>query len=118
MMIKERLEYYGNMLEKNRLVPVIYNNELISFVTFYIGNSEDERKYVRDDMWSVIDDDINGDTCFVDQAWSNKEIKCNGHQFRICKQFYDYVKNNFKNVKTIRWNRWKNNKVNIYTKEI
>ena len=117
--------YYMEMLKRNRLIPFFVRDKktgedkLFCIITFYIGNKVDEDKFVRDDMWSVLPDDINGNICFIDQWLKDQNYK-NFHSYEIWYRFKEHIKNNFPLVKTIRWNRWnrKTNIVKTYKKEV
>ncbi len=98
--------YYKEMRRKDRLVPFIVDGKTHGFVTFFIGNGNVE-KYVREDMWSVVDDEPLGDTCYVDHLITNKDRKNCGHAHKCFSTFVDLIKNKYPNVKRLRWNRVK-----------
>lgn len=117
-MTSTQKQYYQKMLGKDRLMPIIFNNHLLGFITFYIGNINDENKFVRYNMWDVLDDNEDGNICFIDQAWGDKSYRNHRLQFRVWKNFKYYLKNNFINVSIIKWNRWKNYKIYTFIKKI
>jgi len=103
--------YYKKMLEKNRLIPFYHDGKLKAIITFYITN--DDERFIKADPWEVLDDEEDGFICYVAQYIVDKKFKSYKYSFQILRDFKDYLKNNFCNVKKMRWNRWKNNK--IYT---
>ena len=104
------------MLRKNRLIPFIRNGELICFISFYITNNPE--KYIqRDNAWSVEEDEPEkGTIAVIDQLWSNREA--HKYSFQIWNNLIDFIKNTYPLVKKIRWNRWKNNRIYIFNKEL
>lgn len=110
--------YYDKMLKKNRLMPIIINNKFKGFLTFYIGNESDEIKYIRDDMWSVLEDDENGSVCFIDQLCTTKQSDNPKFSYIVWHKFKKLIYSNFPNVEYIRWNHWKNGKVQVCKKYI
>ncbi len=110
--------YYEKMLNKNRLMPIIIKNRLAGFITFYVGREGDGDKYIRDDMWKVLDDDKDGSVCFIDQLWSDKDFNNRKFSYITWHKFKKFIYYHFLNVEYIRWNRWKNGEVKVYKKYI
>ena len=110
--------YYQEMLKKERLIPFFKNDRLVCFLTFYI--TDNPEKYLRDDMWSVEDDEENGSVCWIDQLWTDKVYENRKLSYEIWKRFKLYIHCNFPSVKLIRWNRYnrKTDKVKTYKKEM
>jgi len=106
--------YYQEMAQKDRLVSFYDNNKLAYILTFYIGNDNDKDKFVRKDMWSVVEDNPDGDICFIDHLITNKNIDIKIHPLKIWKIFNDFLQNTFPKIEKIRWIRWKNNKRYIF----
>lgn len=108
--------YYKEMLAKGRLIPFIKNNELIGFVSFFITNNPE--KYInRNNSWSVEEDDPETGTVFlIDQVWSNR--RTHSDSLGVWKKLVNFVKLNYPQVEKIRWNRWKNDRLYIFNKEI
>jgi len=106
-------EYYKKMLEKDRLIPIKLNDKIEAFITYFIGSMSD--RYVRDDSWSVIDDEPEtGSVCFVDQLITNKNKGNSIYSFDIFKYFKNLIKDKHPKVKMIRWNRMKGDKVHVF----
>lgn len=102
-------EYYSKMLKKGRLLPFFNENGLVAILTFYIG--DDDAKYIRDNPWSVLDDEPNsGYTCYIDQCVSNKDVEI---PFRIWNIFKHIIIREFPQVRVIKWHRFKDDKLNI-----
>lgn len=117
-LIIENKVYYEQMLSKGRLIPFHVGEKLACFLTFYIGNSGSEYKFVREDMWEVLDDNPDGSVCYVDQLLTSKDKDNPRVSYEIWRRFKQYIRHNFKNVRVIRWNRFKDGKVTVYQKEI
>ena len=106
------------MKEMNRIFPLRDNSgHMFGLITFYLGNGNPD-KYVRDDMWKVLQDEgEKGDTVYVDQVLCDKDTNHFKYSFKIWKQFKSFLKQ-YKNIKSIRWNRFKDKKHYIFRKEI
>lgn len=110
-------QYYQKMLEKDRLVPITFGSKLIGFITYYIGSLTD--KYVRDDPWSVLEDNPEtGSICFVDQLITDKDVGNWKYSRKVWRNFRDFIKNKYPKVHVIRWNRVKQGEPHVYYKTI
>ena len=87
--------YYKEMLHKGRLIPFFKNGRLVCFISFFIGDSKDENKFVRDNMWDVLEDNPDGDTCFIDQLFTDKVYENKKLSYGIWKRFKFYIQCNF-----------------------
>ena len=110
--------YYDTMLAKNRLMPFFRNNKMVCFLTFYIGTIADKDKFVRTDPWSIVDDNSDGDICWIDQLITSKKSENPKLSYEIWRRFKNFIKENYRNVKHIRWNHWKNGKVAVFIKKL
>jgi len=107
--------YYNKMLKKGRLMPFTTGNRLWGFITFFICNDGEEDKYLRNNMWSVEEDNPDGNCCYIDQLITNKEPDNPKVSYMAWKGFKDYIKQNFPNARKIKWNRF-NKKSNKLTR--
>lgn len=114
-MDKNKIDYYLEMLRRNRLIPLKIDNNLRGIVTFFIGNGNPNR--YRGDQWEVIDDEPDGDTCYIQHLWTDKNKENPRHSLRIWHQVRNHIFSNFSNVRLIRWNRWRHNRLKIYKEE-
>jgi len=95
------------MAQRNRLIPILINDRLSGFITFYIGNGNPD-KYVRDDMWSVVDDEPEGNICYIDHLITDKSLpNRNKYAISVFRYFTKCIKNRFPKVNKLRWNRVK-----------
>ena len=108
--------YYEKMLDKNRLIPFFKGDRLVCTLSFYICNKGEEGKYFRENMWSVEEDDENGNLCIIDHLLTDKHPDNPKLSYEIWHRFRTYIKSNFPKVEKIRWNRFKDNKVNVLVK--
>ena len=112
-------EYYKEMLKKDRLIPVFIQGEFKGLITFFIGDESEEDRYIRDDMWSVVEENNpNGEVLYIDQFLSDHDVKNARWGVYFWNKLIIYIKERFPQIKIIRWNRFKNNKVNTYRKRI
>jgi hypothetical protein len=113
------MDYYKDMMTKDRLIPIVKGNVLIGIITYYIGSSDNIDKYVRDDPWTVLDDEpTTGDICFIDQLIGDKEYKNFKESFKIFSMVCDHIQSKYPQVQLIRWNRVKKGEVYVRTKSL
>lgn len=106
-MTNKQKSYYYGMAKRGRLINLYTNDKNIGLITFFIGNGN-VNKYVRENPWSIVDDEpIKGDTCYIDQLLTSKEKINRYASLRVWADIKKYMRDNFKNVKCIRWNRFK-----------
>ncbi len=109
--------YYKEMLKRNRLLPIFVDDKMKCFITYFIGNG-DVSKYTQKDSWSVVDDEPKtGDTAYIDQLISDHE-KNHKYSKMVWNILINHIKENYPQVKQLRWNRLKNGEVKTYKKEI
>lgn len=116
-MTEAQLGYYDKMVAKDRLVPVFAGDKLRGVITFYIGS--DAAKYVRDDPWTVLEDEPQtGTVCFIDQLISNHDKDNARWSFNVWHQFKQHIRETYPKVRVIRWNRYKNGEVYVFHSRI
>ena len=106
--------YYHEMARRNRLIPVHDDDgSLVALFTFYIG--DDDSKYIRNNPWTVLEDDEKGTTLYIDQFLSKKKagIKMTLEGWKWIKQ---YFKKSFPQVQCIKWARKGRVKKYVYSK--
>lgn len=106
--------YYYEMLNRNRMFIYKKDGRTVCLITFYIGDAIDERKFVRYNMWKVMEDNYGGKVCFIDHLLTDKHPDNPKLSYRIWAGFKRYIRKNFEQCKIIRWNRWKNDSVKTY----
>ena len=116
-MDKEQKQYYFEMAKKNRLLRLNIDGKVIGLITFFIGNYNID-KYINRDQWSIVDDEPDGNTLYIDQLLTDKSDDNPYYSLFVWQNIKKFIRKNFSNVKTIRWNRWKNNRINIYKEEL
>ena len=113
----QQLQYYHIMYQRDRLMPIFYNNKLKGFITYYIGILD--IKYYKYDPWQIIDDEPDiGTVCYIDQLITDKEKGNNRHSKYVFKMFIDYIKWKYPKVIYLKWARYKGGKSFIYNKAI
>ena len=106
-MISLNKPYYQEMLKKARLMPFIVDDRLAAFITFYIGYEYEENKYVRDNPWELLNDDEEGNTCWIDQLITDNNSVNPRLSYRAWREFKAFIKRTYPKVKIIKWKRWK-----------
>ena len=104
--------YYHKMAQRGRLIPIRTNGELRGILTFFIGNGKPE-KYTNREMWTVVDDEPNGDTIYCDHLITNKDKLNRYIAISVWHNIKIYLKKMFPNIKKIRWNKRGGSK-NVY----
>lgn len=106
------------MIDRQRLIPFIFNGRLVAFITFYITN--DDKKYIEADPWDAMEDEGYGDICYISQLMTDKNKENPRLSYKIWHRFKLYIKRMFPSVKYIHWRRWDKTKlmVRTYKKEI
>lgn len=96
-------KYYKDMLERNRGHIFIKDGHVAAIATFFIG--DDDGRYLYNRVpWTVIPDDSNGTTLYIDQLLV-KDHQAHGVMHREFALFLKWVKNNFPNIKRAKWVR-------------
>lgn len=118
LMNKEQIEYYKEMWNKNRLVALIdKENNLIGVVSYLFADKNLE-SFRNRESWTIVDDEKNGHIAYIDQLVMRKGISFHGSSFNIWNYLKKHFKSEHRNVDTLTWNRWKNNKLYHYTRRI
>jgi len=114
-MTNEEIAYYYKMQKKNRLIPVKDNDgKLIAIFTFYIGNNDN--KYIRNNPWTVLEDDESGTTIYIDQLISKKKAKTK-LVFDTWAEVKRYFKERWPQVERIKWAHKGRVKTYVYSKD-
>ena len=91
------------MLECNRGHLFLKNGHVAAVATFFIG--DDDGRYLYDRVpWTVIEDDPQGTTVYIDQLLI-KDHSANGCMHREFAMFLRWIKEHFPNVKRAKWMR-------------
>lgn len=107
MISEAQKQYYKDMLEKRRLFPYYIGNRLAAIITYYIGTLDDP-KYTDRDHWNIVDDDRNGDMCYIDQLVTDRHAD-NPREALLCWHIFKrHIKLEYPNVETIKWSHYKN----------
>jgi len=87
-------------------------------MTFYIGNKQDE--FIRDDPWTVVEDNEDGCICYIDQLITDKDKNNPGLSYSIWAYFKEYIIDKYPNVNEITWARYnfKTGGRHVYCKNI
>ena len=96
-------KYYKDMCDRDRGFIFVKYGHVIAIVTFFIG-SDDGKYLINHIPWTVVDDDPEGETLYIDQFLVNdhKAKDCIHREFY---QFRKWAKTKFKNLKRTKWVR-------------
>jgi len=97
-------KYYDDMFERGRGVLVTNDGKLVSVVTFFVGDN-DERFLTGHTPWTVIEDDPNGTTVYIDQMLTYKGRATHAFIHREFSNFLVQLKKKFKNIVKVKWVR-------------
>lgn len=98
------VQYYHDMLARDRAVLIIRKGHLVSIVTFFIG-SNDERYLTSHVPWTIIDDEPSGNTVYIDQWLTYKGRETHSFVHREFTKLLRGMKQKFPNIKVAKWIR-------------
>lgn len=96
-------KYYSDMLSIGRGHLVTKHDHVIAIVTYLIG-SDDEKYLTKRIPWTLIDDNPDGETLYIDQLIV-KGADSSGYIHREFGRFLGWAKEEFKNIKQVKWMR-------------
>jgi hypothetical protein len=107
----KQIQYYFEMKKRGRLIHLTTEFNGNGILTYFIGNGVPE-KYQKRDMWSIIEDEPNGDTIYCDQLITGHSKLPTRIAIGIWRDIKRYFKSKYPNIDKIRWVRVKrhNNK--------
>ena len=94
-------EYYHKMLQRDRAVLFVRNEHLVGIATFFIG--DDDEKFLGRQPWTVVEDDPDGKTVYIDQLITNGQTSDIIHT-ELTKLLND-IKAKFTRVSRVKWSR-------------
>jgi hypothetical protein len=110
-------QYYFNMNKRGRLLHLSTEDGKKGILTYFIGNGN-PAKYQKRDMWSIVDDELNGNTIYCDQLLTDHD-KLNPYiAFNVWKEIKRYFKEKYPNIDKIRWIRYRHNKLTKYKEDL
>ena len=97
-------QYYDDMLRRERGVLIVNEGHLVAIVTFFVG--DDDRKYLKDHRaWTIVEDDPNGTTLYIDQMIGFKGRPTHSFIHREFTNLLKELKTKFPNIKQAKWVR-------------
>lgn len=118
-MNEHQRDYYNLMRSKDRMI-VMRDLECnaLGFITYYIGDCNEE-KYIRDNPWSILEDEPNtGTIAYIDQMITNKDKNNVKLSLDVFNRLKWYLKTKHPQITHIRWNRYKGGKTHVYFESI
>lgn len=91
------------MLERNRGHLFIKDGHVAAVATFFIGDDDDRFLHKRT-PWTVIPDDAEGETAYIDQLVI-KDHAANGCMHKEFAMFLNWLAETFPNTKRAKWVR-------------
>jgi len=99
-----QVQYYHDMLARDRAVMLVKEGHLVSIVTFFVGDDDD--KYLTcHEPWTIVEDDPNGSTLYIDQWLTYKGRSTAGYIHREFSKGLVSLKEKFVNLKRAKWIR-------------
>lgn len=96
--------YYRDMLERGRATMLIKDGHLLGIVTYFVGD-DDEKFLTHHKAWTLVEDDENGETLYIDQLIIHKEKPTALFIHREFKKLLLELKKKFPNIKRVKWVR-------------
>lgn len=97
-----QVQYYKDMLNRDRGQLFYNEGKMIGIITFFIG--DDDEKYLHKEAWTVIEDDPQGATVYIDQFLS-PDHDFLGKIYKEFDTFLQWIKEKFPTVKRAKWVR-------------
>jgi hypothetical protein len=92
------------MVDRGRGTLVIKDGHLVSIVTYFVG--DDDEKYLTHHVpWTIVDDDPNGKTLYIDQFLTYKGRSTARYIHREFTKLLKELKKQFPNITTAKWVR-------------
>lgn len=96
-------QYYWTMIEFNRGRIILKDNEVAAIVTYFVAFEDDDKYLFYRKPWTIIRDNGQGDTLYIDQMIIRAKGKYNIH--RELTQLMGKLKQEFTNLKRVKWLR-------------
>ncbi len=97
-------QYYDDMRSRDRATLIIKDGHLVGILTYFVG--DDDSKYLLNHTpWTVVDDDPNGSTLYIDQWLVYKGRSTSSYVHREFTKLLHKLKKQFKNIKRAKWIR-------------
>ena len=98
----KQIQYYFEMKKRGRLLHLSTEDGRNGILTYFIGNGNPD-KYQKREMWSIVNDEPNGDTIYCDQLITDHN-KLNAYiGISMWKEIKRYFKSKYHNIDKIRW---------------
>jgi len=115
-MTPKEIEYYAKMAKRDRIFSFRKDGKFYGLITFLVGNSDN--KFVRDDPWSIVEDENNGQIVYIDQFLSNRDNTDMKSRVTFWNELKTYLKLRFSDARCIKWNRYRDGKVHKHTQTL
>jgi hypothetical protein len=100
----DKRRYYREMVDRGRGTLGVKDGRLVSIVTYFVG--DDDNKYLLfHKPWTVIDDDPQGTTLYIDQMLTYKGRSTYRIIHREFTRLLKQLKKQFPNIKRVKWVR-------------
>ena len=98
----KQIQYYFEMKKRGRLIHLSTEDGRNGILTYFIGNGNPD-KYQKREMWTIVNDEPNGDTIYCDQLITDHN-KLNAYiGLSMWHDIKRYFKNRYPNIDKIRW---------------
>ena len=97
-------KYYYDMIESGRASLIVKDGHLVSIVTFFVGDDDD--KYLLEHTpWTIVEDDPNGSTLYIDQWLTYKGRSTSSYVHREFTKLLKSLRGKVPNIKRAKWVR-------------
>lgn len=112
--MKEKIRYYLEMANRNRLYPVRKDGKLIGFISYYVCNGDID-KYINKEPYEILEDNANGDCIYIDHLIGTFNKTYAKDSLQIWFGLKKYLKRQFPHIHKIKWiDGRKNKSINQY----
>ena len=113
----DKTEYVMEMINRNRCFFIKVNSKCRGIITYFLCNG-DVDKYINKEVWEILDDNDKGDTVYVDILLTDKQQDNPHYSLETWRNFKEYIKLNHPKISYFRWNRFKDNNLYQFKKEV
>ena len=103
-MDESQKQYYQDMIKRGRGTLILKDGHLVSVVTYFVGD-DDDKYLLFHTPWTLVDDDPEGTTLYIDQFLTYKGRSTSRYIHREFTKLLKELKKQFPNIKRAKWVR-------------
>lgn len=105
------------MINRNRCFFIKVDGKCRGLITYFLCNGDVDR-FIHKEVWEVLDDHKTGDTVYIDTLLTDKQPENPRYTFETWRKFKNHILSSYPQVRNLRWNRYKNEKLYQFIQEV